>query len=100
MLDGQQQLTALARVVYDGDPDIRFNLDTERFEVANAAIRRDAHWRPVTDIFSKRASRVARERDLIRDGGAEAEEALGRLNRVAEIKKIIVPAKTLLDFDH
>ena len=100
VLDGQQRLTALARVIYDGDPDIRFNLDTERFEVANAAIRRDPHWIPVTDIFSKGATRVALERDLIRDGGAEAEDALRRLNRVAEIKNISVPVHTLDGFDY
>ena len=100
VLDGQQRLTALARVIYDGDPDIRFNLETERFEVANAAIRRDARWIPVTDIFSKGATRVALERDLIRDGGREAEDALRRLNRVAEIRNISVPVHTLIGFDY
>ena len=100
VLDGQQRLTALARVIYDGDPDIRFNLDTERFEVANAAIRRDSNWIPVTDIFSKGAARVAMERDLIRDGGAKAEDALERLNRVAEIRNISVPVHTLDGFDY
>ena len=100
MLDGQQRLTALARVIYDGDPDIRFNLDTEQFEVANAAIRRDPRWIPVTDIFSKGATRVALDRDLIGDGGAKAEDALRRLNRVAEIKNISVPVHTLDGFDY
>ncbi len=100
VLDGQQRLTALARVIYDGDPDIRFNLETERFEVANAAIRRHPHWIPVTDIFSKGATRVALERDLIRDGGTVAENALSRLNRVAEIRNISVPVHTLTGFDY
>ncbi len=100
VLDGQQRLTALSRVIYDGDPDIRFNLETERFEVANAAIRRDSRWISVTDVFSKGATSVALERDLIRDGGPEAKEALRRLNRVEKIRGISVPVHILSGFNY
>ena len=100
VLDGQQRLTALARVIYDGDPDIRFNLETEQFEVANAAIRRDLRWIPVTDVFNKGAALVALERGLIQGEGMDAETALKRLNHVAEIKNIRVPVHTLAGFDY
>ena len=100
VLDGQQRLTALARIIYDGDPDIRFNIETERFEVANAANRRDLRWIPVTDIFRKGAAPVVIERGLIQDGGVEAETALERLNRVEQIKNISVPVHILDGFDY
>ena len=63
---------ALSRVMHDGDPDIRFNLETEQFEVANAAIKRDTHWIPVHDVFQRGAISVARERGLIADEAAES----------------------------
>ena len=100
VLDGQQRLTALARVIYDGDPDIRFNLETERFEVANAVIRKDPYWIPVTGIFKNGAIQVATKRDLIRGGGTEAQEMLKRLNRVEAIKNINVPVHTLTGFNY
>jgi uncharacterized protein with ParB-like and HNH nuclease domain len=47
LLDGQQRLTSLTRVFKAGEPDIRFNWETEEFRVSNAAIRHDPRWIPV-----------------------------------------------------
>lgn len=53
LLDGQQRLTSLKRVFIDGEPDIRFNPETEDFQVANAAIKKDNRWIPVSAIFQQ-----------------------------------------------
>ena len=98
VLDGQQRLTALARVIYDGEPDIRFNIETETFEVANAAIKRDPNWIPVTDVFRDGAVRVGTERGLFQ--GKDAEESLNRLNELADIRKVLVTVYTLDGFDY
>ncbi len=98
VLDGQQRLTALSRVIHDGNPDIRFNIETEQFEVANAAIKRDPHWIPVHDVFEKGAISVAIERNLTGDGARH--ELLGRLNRLEQVKKTTVPIHILDGFDY
>ncbi len=100
MLDGQQRLTALARVIHDRDPDIRFNLITEQFEVANAAIKRDSNWISVADILNKGAMSVALECGLVQHPGTETTEMMQRLNRVEQIKNINVPVHTLDGFDY
>ena len=97
VLDGQQRLTALSRVIYDEDPDIRFNIETEQFEVANAAIKRDPQWIPVTDVFQRGAVDVATERDLIT--GEDAKELLRRLSHLEHIKDITVPVHIGFDYD-
>ena len=98
VLDGQQRLTALSKVIHGGDPDIRFHIETEQFEVANAAIKRDPHWILVHDVFAKGAISVAKERGLFADEAAE--EMLGRLNRLEQIKNTTVPIHILDGFDY
>ena len=98
VLDGQQRLTALARVIHDGNPDIRFNIVTEQFEVANAAIKRDVNWVPVTDVFQKGAVRVATERGLLQETGIG--KSLQRLNDLENIKKTKVQVHTLEGFGY
>ena len=98
VLDGQQRLTALSKVIHGGDPDIRFHIETEQFEVANAAIKRDPHWIPAHDVFAKGAISVAKDRGLFADEAAE--EMLGRLNRLEQIKNTTVPIHILDGFDY
>ena len=98
VLDGQQRLTALARVIHDGNPDIRFNIVTEQFEVANAAIKRDTNWIPVTDVFQKGAISVAKERGLLQ--GTEIETFLQRLNNLEKIMGTKVQVHVLEGFDY
>jgi hypothetical protein len=62
LLDGQQRLSTLARVmeptrVPPGQkaPDVRFNPGTHEFKNVNAVQRRDRHWIPVSAILAKDA---------------------------------------------
>ena len=84
--------------MHDGDPDIRFNIETEQFEVANAAIKRDRHWIPVFAVFQNGAVSVAKEHGLF--ASEDAEEVLGRLNRLEQIKTTTVPIHILDGFDY
>ena len=65
VLDGQQRLTSL-RLVFDGkdikdrELDIRFNYETEEFQLANRAIRADKRWLPVTEILNKQRGDMGR----------------------------------------
>jgi hypothetical protein len=98
LLDGQQRLTSLTKVFKDGEPDIRFNLETEEFQVSNAAIRRDPRWVPVSEVFQKGAIAVAMERGLIQ--GPDAQTVLNRLNRLEHIRTYQVPVHVLKGFDY
>lgn len=53
LLDGQQRLTSLHRV-FTGHPQARvvFNVDTEKFQIESAAIRKDARWIPVHSLLT------------------------------------------------
>ena len=77
VLDGQQRLTALVRVIYDRDPDVLFNIDTEEFEVARAARRRGGNWISVTDVFQKGGLAVALELGLSPGESTERIKTLG-----------------------
>ncbi len=62
LLDGQQRLTSLTRALLTREVDIRFNIETEEFQVASAAVRADPRYVPVADVFQKGAVPVALER--------------------------------------
>lgn len=96
LLDGQQRLTSLTRVFQEGKPDIRFNLETEEFQVSNAAIGRDPRWIQVTDLFRRGAIPVAVERGLIQR--PDAQTLLERLNRLQAISQCRVPVHVLRGF--
>jgi len=98
LLDGQQRLTSLARVFKNGEPDIRFNLETEEFQVSNAAIRRDPRWIPVSAVFLRGPIAVASERGLLQNQNAQV--ALDRLNRLEQIRNYFVPVHLLRNFDY
>jgi len=98
LLDGQQRLTSLTNVFKRGEPDIRFNFETEEFQVANAAVRRDARWIPVTEVFDKGAITAAMERDLLQR--PDAQIVLERLNRLQRIGAAQVPVHVLKGFDY
>ena len=44
VLDGQQRITAIQRIKYDASADIRFNVDSERFEAYRKAMDVDVSW--------------------------------------------------------
>ena len=98
VLDGQQRLTALTRLIYDGEPDVRFHIETEQFEVANAASRRDPHWIPVSEVFQRGAVEVAADRNLI--GEPDAKQLLQRLSHLEHMKDLTVTVHILDGFDY
>jgi hypothetical protein len=58
LLDGQQRLSTLARVIVpeavppgEKVPDVRFNPETEQFKTANAVNKRDRRWLSVAAIL-------------------------------------------------
>ena len=93
-------MTSLTRIFrpLENSPDIRFNLETEEFQVANAVIRRDPAWVSVSDVFTRGAVTVAMERDLFKRDDAKV--ILERLNRLDAIKNYQVPVHVLKDFDY
>lgn len=99
LLDGQQRLTSLKRVFIDGEPDIRFNVETEEFQVANATIRRDTtRWIPVTSVFTNGPIAAALKYNLTER--SDAQILLERLNRLDGIRKYLVPVHVLKAFDY
>ncbi len=98
LLDGQQRLTSLVKVFKTNEIDIRFNIETEEFQVANAAVKSDPRFLSVSDVFRKGAITVAVERDLIKR--RDAQTVLDRLNRLEGIGKYSVPVHVLKRFDY
>ncbi len=60
LLDGQQRLTALTKI-QDGEIRVRFNIDTEGFQLENAAIKNDPRWVLVADVWRLGTVEVARD---------------------------------------
>ncbi|GBD22899.1 hypothetical protein HRbin29_00545 [bacterium HR29] len=98
LLDGQQRLTSLAKVFVTREVDIRFNIETEEFQVANAAVCSDPRFVPVSDVFQKGAVSVALERDLL--SRPDRELILSRLNKLERIADYPVPVHVLKGFDY
>src|SRR5581483_4918571 len=103
LLDGQQRLTSLRRVMYPSDDDkpivdIRFNFETEEFQVGNAAIRKDPRWLSVTEIFRDGPIAVANAQGLL--ARTDAQDVLTRIGRVHDIRKYHVPVHLLKGFDY
>jgi hypothetical protein len=78
LLDGQQRLLTLARVMApdavpkgEQSPDIRFNPETQEFKTANAVNKRDLAWISVAGILRQ----DAQFRELVRSLGlAQSQE--------------------------
>lgn len=100
LLDGQQRLTSLERVFHrqESSPDIRFNVETEEFQVSNAAIAKDPAWVSVTDVFERGAIDVLWESPLRERSDAKAVSY--RLNRLEHIRKHTVPVNVLSGFGY
>jgi len=103
LLDGQQRLTSLRRVMYPSDDDkpivdIRFNFETEEFQVANAAIKKDPRWVSVTDVFQQGPIALSNQLGLL--SRTDAQEILTRIGHVHDIRKYHVPVHLLKGFDY
>ena len=50
VLDGQQRLTSIIRVI-DGDTDVYFNVEEEKFEIKSPKIKGNPLWVSITKIL-------------------------------------------------
>jgi hypothetical protein len=102
LLDGQQRLSTLARVmlpdaVPPGErvPDIRFNPETREFKTANAVHKRDPHWISASAILRD----GAQFRELVRPLGLDQsreDEWTDILSGVARsIRDYLLPVQTV-----
>lgn len=103
VLDGQQRLTSL-KLVFEGkdfkgkDLDIRFNYETEEFQLVNRVVRSDKRWVPVTDLINKGAIKVSQEMGVL--GSSDAAQILDRLNRLERIKDYLFPVYSLRGYTY
>jgi hypothetical protein len=102
LLDGQQRLTTLARVMApDRLPpgekrlDVRFHPLLREFKNANAVNRKDANWIPASEILRE----GAQFRDLVKPiglGQDQEDEWTDLLSRVAQrIRNYMLPVQTI-----
>lgn len=103
VLDGQQRLTSL-KLVFEGrdfkgkELDIRFNYETEEFQLVNRAIKSDKRWVPITEVLNKGAVDVCQKMGLL--NSQNTAEILTRLNRLERIKDYLFPVYPLRGYTY
>ena len=102
LLDGQQRLTALHRVL-NNDPDAQvvFNVESEAFQNQSAATARDPRWVKVHDVASPGArifDMVGKLHGVI--GTLEPDEIARRLQRLAGIRDVRYHMEVLTNFPY
>lgn len=102
LLDGQQRLTSLHRVLNNHpEAQIVFNVDTEAFQNQSAATRKDPRWIKVYDVLREDADLFELRGHLLDAGVRTASRELGqRLNRLANISRRTFHMEILTDFDY
>lgn len=98
VLDGQQRLTALTGVRFDGEPKILFNAEEEEFTVATTEIDPNPLLIPVSEIFQSGAARVAVAHGIL--DREDCTTLLERLVQVEKVKEINVTVHTVEDFTY
>ncbi|MEU2283280.1 DUF262 domain-containing protein [Streptomyces sp. NPDC013178] len=87
LLDGQQRLTSLFRVLTDHpDAQVVFNIETEAFQNQSAATRRNKKWIKVYDVVGPHADVFAIHGELKNAGLAIPDPEIGR--RLSALQKI------------
>ncbi|MGW6643611.1 GmrSD restriction endonuclease domain-containing protein [Streptomyces iakyrus] len=87
LLDGQQRLTSLFRVLTDHpDAQVVFNIETEAFQNQSAATRRNRKWIKVYDVVGPDADVFAIHGELKDVGLAIPDPEIGR--RLSALQKI------------
>ena len=58
LIDGQQRVTTLSRIIDDsGDIDVVFHAIDGKFQLPNAATRKDENWFHISEIFNQESYR-------------------------------------------
>lgn len=95
LIDGQQRVTTLARILSGDDGiDLVFSPSEEKFRLTTATTRRSPNWFRVSDILNEKTFRDLRRR-LPEGPGLPALEA--KLDRVQRILDYEVPAIMMID---
>jgi len=77
---------------------IRFNYETEEFQLTNRAIRSDKKWVSVTEVLNMGAIKVCQNMELLQL--PEAGKILDRLNRVERIREYLFPVYPLRGYSY
>ncbi|MFC9280210.1 DUF262 domain-containing protein [Streptomyces collinus] len=102
LLDGQQRLTSLFRVLTDhAEAQVVFNIETEAFQNQSAATRRNRKWVKVYDVVGPDADVFAVHGELKASGLAIADAEIGRrLNALQKITQRDFHMEVLHDFEY
>jgi hypothetical protein len=88
LLDGQQRLTSLHRVVHGhAEAQVVFFVgEPQRFQVQSAATKKDPRWVPVADVFGNAS--LMQLTTAVTDGGSDlnADDVYERLNRLRQVR--------------
>ncbi|MEU6655888.1 DUF262 domain-containing protein [Streptomyces sp. NPDC046900] len=102
LLDGQQRLTSLFRVLTDHpEAQVVFNIETEVFQNQSAATRRDRKWIKVYDVVGPESDVFAVHGELKAAGLAIPDAEIGRrLNALQKITQRDFHMEVLHDFEY
>jgi hypothetical protein len=101
LLDGQQRLTALYRVLHDHpDAQVVFNVESEEFQNQSAATSKDPRWVKVYDVVDPDADLFDLADRLEPSVQVEKKEIGQRLQRLAKISGYIYHLEVLNDFPY
>ncbi|HET9895155.1 MAG TPA: DUF262 domain-containing protein [Streptosporangiaceae bacterium] len=103
LLDGQQRLTALHRVLSDhAEAQVVFNVETQAFQNQSAATARDPRWIKVYDVIHQDADHfglTSRLREAV-VGRLDHKEIGRRLQRLAGVRDIRYHMEVLAEFPY
>lgn len=106
VLDGQQRLTSLHRVL-EGEADVHFNIEEEKFENYSRKLKNQPHWVPVSKVLQDGATKIWRQvKKEFSSGNSvalsdEQEDLyLDRLGRLEKIKEYKIPVQILHTDDY
>jgi hypothetical protein len=107
ILDGQQRLTSLAKVIdpNDKDMDLYFNVETEEFQLFSSNLKANPLWVSVKEVLNNGAVKVWRELKNNLSSGPivgdeKLDEYLERLSRVEKIKEYRYPVMIIHTDDY
>ena len=96
VLDGQQRMTAIFRVLYDTDVDIRFNVDSEEFASYKSTMANNPSWVSVRELWNTDPLVFAVRHGFTEDAN---EELLLRLSAVHNLKDRLATIEKVSGFD-
>ncbi|RWX72688.1 MAG: hypothetical protein Metus_0765 [Candidatus Methanosuratincola subterraneus] len=105
ILDGQQRLTSLAKIIdpYNKDINVYFNVEREEFQLYSSKIKSDPLWVSVKEVLNKGSVKVWKELKSKNDlnvNNDKMDEYLERLSRLEKIKDYRYPVMIIHTDDY